>query len=624
MNETVSIPEHTLFRLLDLEIDLGRQTLKRGDEPIPLPNLSFRLLASLVRHAPDTLSKDELVREVWGEVVVGDETLSQRVRLLRQALGEDGQDPRYISSVRGRGYRLLCDIEPVQERSHGPAQSSHPTASQTTHGSTRRLTWLAAALAVAGLLMWGIWSMVSHKPGAPAAADINSIAVLPFVDMSPAGDHGYFADGMQEELLNRLVQLDRLKVASRTSVEAYRSTDKSLPEIAQELGVGAVIESSVRIADDRVRITVQLIDGATDRHLWSDVYDRELSVENVFSIQEEVAEQIGKALALEYPGDGAPAPVLLPTTSIEAYNAYLLGRAHTFAQTPEDLDRAIALLREAVDIDPEFAEAWATLGWAYSFGGTLYGRQPPRDVYPEAKQAVMRALAIDNELSDARSLYADILSWYDWDFEAAEREYVKTQALDPGNVLGYVLFLSTQLRHEEAIALIEETIERYPDSAYVHINAAWTFLRARDYERAIIEAELAPLHTDARAVLGFAYLRMGDTGRAIEEFETDLRLNGRRPRQLASLASAYFESGRQQEARQLFQELTAIADTGYVSPEIVAEVHFAAGEIDAAFDVLEQVIEVRSRGAIFLQTDPRLDEFRDDPRYLALIDAVGF
>jgi TolB-like protein/DNA-binding winged helix-turn-helix (wHTH) protein/Tfp pilus assembly protein PilF len=609
MGEVASSPDNGVYQLLDLEVDLARRTVARDAEAIVLPELSFRLLAALIRCAPETINKDELVREVWDEVIVSDETLSQRVRLLRQALGEDGQDPRYVSSVRGRGYRLICPVTPIATNKNVGSPHKH---------------WPIVLAAMLALVVAVLWPIVTDKEETRPGPAIQSIAVLPFADLSPNQDHGYFADGMQEELLTRLAKLKNLQVASRTTVEQYRSTALSLPDIAAQLGVGAVIESSIRIADNRVRITVQLIDAQSDRHLWAEVYDRELSVENIFSIQQEVAEQIAQALALEYQVSQAPASVLLPTTSIDAYNVYLVGRYHTFAQTPEDLALAIKFLQQAVAIDPEFAEAWAMLGWAYSFVGTLYGEQPPREVYPKAKEAVTRALSIDHELADARTLYADILAWYDWDFAAAEREYLKALALDPNNVLGYVLFLSTQLRHEEAIALIEQRIEANPDDAYAHINAAWTFMRNRQYERAMQEANLAQEHTDARPVLGFAYLGLGEVEQAVDVFETNLQVEGRRPRQLANLAIAYFAAGRESEAQQLLDQLTSAAATQYVSPDLFADVYFAAGDIDKGFAALEQVVEVRSRGAIFLQTNTSLDDHRQDPRYLALIEAVGF
>jgi tetratricopeptide (TPR) repeat protein len=233
-------------------------------------------------------------------------------------------------------------------------------------------------------------------------------------------------------------------------------------------------------------------------------------------------------------------------------------------------------------------------------------------------------LSLDSELANARTLYADILTWYDWDFEAAEREYLKTMALDPLNVLGYALFLSTQLRHKEAIAALEKRIAANPGDPYVRVNAAWGFLHARQYSRAIEEATLAGQHPDARPVLGFAYLAAGATEQAVGVLEADLRAQGRKPRQLSNLAVAYFTAGRVAEAQQLLVELQAAADARYVSPDLLAEAYFAAGDVDSGFAALQEAVAARARGAIFLQLTPMLDGHREDPRYAALIRAVGF
>lgn len=560
------------FRVLDLQIDLTRQTLQRDSELLELPELSFRLLAALVCHAPHTLSKDALIREVWGRVVVSDETLAQRVRLLRQALAEDAAQPRYISAVRGRGYRLLCAVEEL----------ARP---------------------------------VAKLPG------LHCIAVLPFTDLSPEKNHRYFADGMQDELLTHLSALPQLNVASRTSVERFRGSELGVPAIARELGVGAVIESSVRVAEARVRITVQLINAQTDCHLWAQTFERELSVANIFALQQEVAESICRSLQLEYAAQ--PALLQLPTASLAAYDSYLVGRYHTFTQSPGDLQRAIRHLQEAVALDPEFAEAWTALGWAYSFLGTVYGGQAPSEVYPNAKAAVTRALALNSQLANAHSLYGDILSWYDWDFVAAEREYRKAQQLAPHNVLGYAVMLSAQRRHAEAIALLEIRLAATPGDEWVHINAAWVYLHARDYSQAIVHADLAGSHSDAATTRGFAQLGLGDVETAQHVFREDLAVQGPRPRQLAHLALACFKSGRVVEAQALLKQLQALAAANYVSPDLLAEVHFAGGDVDAGFDALQAALTARVRGLIFLRTNLVLDGLREDPRYIALVAALG-
>ena len=607
MSEAASPRLQGRFRLHDLEIDLDKRTVRRRSQVIPLPDLSFRLLAVLLRHAPDTISKDDLIKEVWDDVVVGDEALAQRVRLLRQALGEDAQEPRYLLSVRGRGYRLI-----------GPAK----LISFDDQKSAFRKSWLTIA-SVAVLVVAATWHLSSDPAIEPVQQTTNSIAVLPFSDLSEDQSFRYFADGMQEELLTRLTRLQSLDVLSRTSVESYRSTELSLPVIAGQIGVSSVIEGSVRIDDGRVRVTVQLIDAKTDTHLWAENYDRELSVQNIFSIQQDVADRIGEALELEYARRPPPGENRLPTASLDAYNNYLLGRYHTFRQTPEDLGLAISYLKSATTLDPEFAEAYASIGWAYAFLGTNYGGQLPGDVYPKAREAALKAIALDSELADARTLYADILTWFDWDFAAAEKEYLKTIELDPLNVLGYALFLSSQQRHDEAIAVVEKRVAANPNDTYVRVNAAWRYLAARQYKRAIQEAQLAGNHTDAKSIIGFANIEIGNIEEAINILEADLQDRGRTPRQLSNVAFAYFRAGRDSDGQQLLEELQSIADANYVSPSLMAGVYFAAGDPDAGFTLLEKAVAERSRGAIFLASDPMLDDYREDPRYLAIIRSIG-
>ncbi len=595
-------------RLAELEVDLADRSAWRGGERVELPELSFRLLEVLIAHAPGSVGKDELIREVWGDVVVSDETLAQRVRLLRQALKEDSQKPRFIASVRGRGYRLICSVE---------------AASSSQKPNSLRWKWTAAAALIAVVILASqFFDSAPDDTAINLPTAQNVIAVLPFQDLSPDRSHRFFADGMQEELLARLSRLRELSVVSRTSVERYRDSDISLPQIATDLGAATIVEGSVRVDEDKLRITVQLIDGMSDVHIWSKTYDRELSIEGVFEIQREVADDIAKELKLEFAAN-AQISVELPTNNLDAYNQYLLGRYHTFQQTPDNLELAVTYLGRAIEIDPQFAEAYAALGWAYSFMGTAYGRYAPAEVYPKAKEAALRAIAIDSNLANARTLYADILTWYDWDFVLAEQEYQKTIEIDPLNVLGYALFLSCLERHDEAIALIELRVAAQPDDTYVQVNAGWRYLDAGLYEKAIEAAKLARQHPDAATLLGFAYLAMSDSARALEVFERDLNRQGRNPGQITNLAIVYFNVGRDSEASTLQAELEALSKQRYLSPAMRAAVEFAAGNTDSGFQLLQEAVDVRAREVIFLRGTRMLNGHRDDPRYAALLAAVG-
>ena len=594
------------LRVADLVVDLERRSVRRGAEPLEITDRSFRLLAALIRHAPDQVARDQLIEEVWDDAVVSDETLAQRVRLLRQALGDDSRNPRYIASVRGRGYRLATEVHAADE----------PTASGRSPAG-----WLLAAVVLVAVLGLAWW--LAHDPG-PGAPDGESevLAVLPFTDLGAAQDHQFFADGMQEELLTQLAGVDDLAVISRTSVERFRGSTMSLPDIAAELGADAVVEGSVRVDGDRLRVTVQLIDAVSDEHLWAASFDRQLSMQDIFAMQTEVASRIAESLRLEYSARSGTAGQL-PTASIEAYNLYLLGRYNTYKLTRTDLERAVDYLEQAIDIDPEFAEAWATLGWTYSFLGSEYGGRLPTQMYPKAREAALRAISLDGQLSDARTLYADILTWYDWDFDAAEREYQKALELNPSNVLGYALFLSTQGRHDEAIATIERRVAADPNDPFVRTNAGWRYLNAGLPDKAISSALRATDHRDSTSLLGWSRLAQDDPDAAIEVFERAIAMEGRSPTNVANLAVAYFRAGRANAAKFLLDELINHAEEQDLSPVLVAKVYFSAGDADKGFALLEQAYEQRRRDMIFLGVTEYLRGYRDDARYRSLVERVG-
>ena len=594
------------LRVGDLVVDLNRRTVRRGAELLDVTDRSFRLLEALIRHALEPVSKDTLIAEVWDDAVVSDETLAQRVRLLRQSLGDDSQNPRYVAAVRGRGYRLVADI--------GDA---------AVEGSASRPRIIVIAAAVAAIIaLFVAWQFVPRPATQVDVRKSDVLAVLPFSDLSAGQDQRFFADGMHEELLSRLAPIDDLAGISRTSVERFRGSDASLPDIADQLGADAVIEGSIRVDDDQVRITVQLIDAASDEHIWAGNFDRQLSMQDIFALQTDVAAQIAESLELEYSG-AADGGDQLPTQSVDAYNLYLLGRYHTFKQTRQDMEQAVSYLEQAVDIDPEFAEAYATLGWAYGFLGSEYGMRLPRDVYPKAREAALRAIAIDADLADARSLYADILTWYDWDFAAAEREYLKTMELDPLNVLGYALFLSTQERHDEAISLVEARLAADPQDPYVRINAGWRYLSAGQPDKAIAAGIAAAGHRDSFPLIGWSRLAQNDADAAVDIFEAAIESDGRTPGNVANLAVAYYRSDRPADGEQLLKELEEFAIDNDVSPALLAGVYFSASDADQGFALLDKAFEQRRRDMIFLRVTETLRGYRQDPRYLELIEKVG-
>ncbi len=287
MNAYEPTPPTEILRVDDLEIDTLARSVSRHGSVLDLPELSYRLFLTLVRHAPQRVSKDQLIEEVWQGTIVSDETLSQRIRLLRRVLGEDSQQPRYIASIRNQGYRLIAPVtEPRAEAPERPSQV------------IRNFVLVPGALLLIGaaiLLTARFVTQIEPDPD-PDPGGLRTLAVLPFADLSPEGDHGYFSDGIHEELLSRLSQVETSAWFRAPLCCPFVQRNSRFPEIALQLGVSSILEGSVRLMANRVRITTQLIDGESDRHLWSQTFERELTMHNLFAIQEEVASAIAVAL----------------------------------------------------------------------------------------------------------------------------------------------------------------------------------------------------------------------------------------------------------------------------------------------------------------------------------------
>jgi len=550
---------------------------------------------------------DQLLTEVWGDVVVGDETVKQRVSMLRQSLRETGDEPKYLESVRSIGYRLI------------PSVSAADAAETQTFQN--RWIWPGIALVVAFSLAMFLMNGNPEKETLEEESRLWSVAVLPFEDISPNADKAYFSDGMHEELITQLSHIPTLGVTSRTSVLPYRAADKSVAEIAAELDVNLIIEGSVRHSDEQIRITIQLIDATSDVHLWAETYDRPLRVSDIFAIQSDVADKVAAALQIEL--NTAAAKEMLPTDSLAAYDNYLLGRYHVHRGNSLDLQRSIEFFERAISDAPDFAAAHVGLGQALTFVGTSYGWLPPDEAFTRAEQEVNEALRLDPESIEAYSLRGDILTWYRWDWAEAEKAYKLAIEKGARNDLGYIMFLSVQGRHDEARSMMEDAIEAFPRDRWVRSNAAWRFHAAGDYERAITEAnaaiEIDHRYGDAFASRGWAYQSLGNTDRALQDLQRNLELTRRSVSSLSAFAIANYEAGNEEITNRLLDEILATDPATYASYEAVARVYVTLGDYESAFEWLERGYTARSRGMIFLHGQKSWDPIRDDSRFQDLM-----
>ena len=497
-----------------------------------------------------------------------------------------------------------------------------------------RISWrLIAAFSLAGMAALFLWlnadKLRARIFATPRSIDIHSVAVLPFKNLSKDTEQEYFVDGMTDELITDLAKFGNLRVISHTSVERYKAGKRSLPEIARELGVDAVLEGSVMRSGDHVRVTAQLIRAANDEHIWAQSYDRNLV--DALAVQGDIAQDIAKHIRVQATPEGHARKANLPLPSLEAQDAYMRGRYAWNKRTLQGLLQARAFFRQALDREPGYALAWAGLAdTEYLLTATMF-TAPPGEGMPRAKAAAQHALELDDGLGEAHASLG-IVTWaYDRDWPAAEREYKRALELNPSYATAhhfYGIGLASQGRFEEAVAEEKHAVELDPLSPIFTNNLARVLYYARRYEEATAIChkgiEVDPNYYFHHAQLGSIALAEGHNDEALAEMKRASELMPGTSLTLKNLARAYVRSGQRQPALAALQELRQIAKEKYVPAYQFAIVHAELGEADAAFQWLERAIEVeRSPGMMFLKVDPEFDVLRGDPRFGDVVKRVG-
>jgi adenylate cyclase len=457
----------------------------------------------------------------------------------------------------------------------------------------------------------------ARTAGSPAR-EKKSIAVLPFVNMSSATENEYFSDGMTEELINALTKVEGLRVASRTSAFAFKGKDADIRRIGEQLNVANVLEGSVRMAGNRLRITAQLIDVADGYHLWSETYEREMR--DVFGIQDEISRAIVGALELKLGGEGGGALVERPTENLEAYNLYLKGRYFWNKRSEGGLGTAIEYFEQAIRMDSTFAAAYSGLADSYNLLRVL-GLRTTEDVIPRERAAVLKALELDEGLPQAHTSLALLRFNYDWDWPGAEKEFKRAIELNPGDPNThhwYSHLLMAMGRAGESLAESESALELAPVDVALHVHLGWHYLRARQYDQAVEQLlkalEMDPKDSLAHLLLGYAYTQKRMFEEALAEYREHTKVGGKSAG-IDVIGYVYALSGRREEARQVLEDLKQAG----ADPLNVAALHAVLGEKDQAFEWLERAYEQRSADMVNLKVDPRLDGLRSDPRFKALL-----
>jgi len=485
----------------------------------------------------------------------------------------------------------------------------------------RPIIYGGMAILIILLIVGGIYLFKGHLEA------IDSIAVLPLHNISGDPEQEYFADGMTEALISELVKIKGLKrVISRTSAMRYKETEKLMPEIARELNVDAIVEGSVLLVGERVRITAQLIEARTDRHMWADSYERDLR--NILALQRELARAIAKEIKIAVTPEEQVRLAMASPVNPEAYQLYLKGRYLWNKRTGEDLKKALVYFERAIEKDPNYALAYTGLADTYLLLPS-YLAFPPTETYSKGKEAALKALEIDDTLAEAHTSLANAMKYY-FDWKSVEKEYKRAIELSPSYATAhhwYAYDLMLMGRHDEAIEEINLAQELDPHSLIINANVGYVLHMARLYDQAIEHyrnrLEMDPNFWVLHQYLGGAYLQKGKYEEAIAEFQEAITLSGSPQESMGNLGYSYAVSGRKAEAMKVVSELRELSKGKYISPYHIALIYVGFGQKNQAFEWLNKAIEEPDLFLVHLKVDPRFDSLRSDPRFTALLKKMG-
>lgn len=484
---------------------------------------------------------------------------------------------------------------------------------------------LVAAMALAWLLNLG--GLREWLEGAGAPQPIESLAVLPLHNLSGNADQDYFADGMTEALITDLAKIRALRVISRTSMMRYKGQQKPIPEIADELGVDAVIEGSVLRSGNRVRITIQLIQAQTDTHLWAENYEREIS--DVLQLQSEVSRAVAQEIKVKLTPQEKERMATVQSVSPQAYEAYLRGRYSWNRRTPDALRKAVEYFQQAIDQEPTYALAYAGLADSYGLLG-LSGAAPAKEAMPKARAAATTALKMDETLAEAHASLGFVKTFYDWDWSGAEREFKRAIELKPGYATAhhwYGIYLAALGRMEESIQQMKQAQQLDPLALMINTVLGGMHYFARQYDSAIEQyrktLEVDPNFVFAHFNLGWAYQQKGLYEQAVQEFQKTIELTDRNPGMIAALGWAHAVSGHRAEALGVLTQLEQLSKKQYISPIDTAAIYVGLGEKERVFAALAQAYQERSGMIVYLKVDPLFDSLRSDARFKELMTRVG-
>jgi TolB-like protein/DNA-binding winged helix-turn-helix (wHTH) protein/Tfp pilus assembly protein PilF len=646
-----------LVRFGMYEVDLRTSELRKQGRKIKLQEQPCRILAILLEQRGEVVTREDLRKRLWSDdtFVDFDHSLNTAIMRLREALSDSSDNPVFIETLPRHGYRFIAPVEELNGSEVEKHEDAGPAALPEAHPATRELgdpsigeplpprpkkrqmelrraLFLGGAVGLAVIAVFVLIERYLPKPAAAIATQnqITSLVVLPMENLSADKDQAYFADGMTDELIAHLAKIRSLRVISRTSSMEYKGTHKTLSQIARDLNVDAVVEGTVMRSGDRVRITAELVQVATDRHLWAETYESELG--DILTLQSHVASAIVNEIRVKLTPEDQVRLATTRPVSTESYENYLKGRYYWNKRSQEGLTKAINYFQVAIEKDPQYALAYAGLADCYSIiGSAIVGTVPTAEVAPKARAAALKSLELDNTLAEAQTSLATVRFNYDWDWKAAGGGFRRAEELNPSYATAYQrnsLYLMSMGRISESIAEMHRAHSLDPLSVSMNFSLGWRLYMAREFDQAIEQLrntiDMDPNFILPHLVLGQAYEQKKAYDQAVAELRRAADISQNSPPVLAALARTCAVSGRTPEAKKLLALLMEQSKKQYVSPFYVAIVYAGLGQNDQALDWLEKAYKDRSNAIVFAKVDPQLDTLRSSPRFQSLLRRLAF
>lgn len=637
------------------EVDLRSSELRKQGRKIKLQEQPCRILSILLEQRGQVVTREELRKRLWSDdtFVDFDHSLNTAIMRLREALSDSSDNPRFIETLPRHGYRFIASVQDVtvpdpvkpmngaavavpEIQQTGEAVEAAPppvvldTATQQPKSKQigLRRTFIfggVLSLFVSAFLGLTLYEIRNAKGGNLQPHQIKSLVVLPFENLSGDKDQQYFTDGMTDDLIAHLAKIRSLRVISRTSAMEYKGTHKTLSEIARDLNVDAVVEGTVLRAGNRVRITAELVQVATDRHLWAETYESPLG--DILSLQSQVASAIVNEIRINLTPEEQQRLAASRSVSAESYEDYLKGRYHWNKRSEEGLNKAIEYFQLATQKDPHYALAFAGLADCYSIiGSAIVGTVPSQDVAPKAKAAALKALELDESLAEAQTSLATVRFNYDWDWAKAASGFQRAIELNPSYATAYQrysLYLMAMGRAQESLVQMNRARELDPLSTSMNFSLGWRLYMARHYDQAIEQLrntlDMDPNLALPHLVLGQAYEQKGLYSQAIGELQKAASISHDSPPILGALGYVYGVAGNRAAAEKILSELMDKSKKQYVSPFYIAIVYAGLRENEKTMDWLEKAYQDRSNAILFLKIDPELDSVRSTPRFKTLL-----